>query len=356
MTDMTRRALLARAGATGAGLALTGSLLAACGDSDSEEDASPSGGAAEVATQLVFIKNAEYGGYWIADDRGFYREENVAPKFLAGGPNLPSASSVITGGGATLAIGEQLQAVADAVTKGADLVVLAGVFQKSPSGILSLPETPIREAGDIIGKRIGLQQGAKEFVDALLKVNGLPADYEQVPVGFDPTPLTEGACDGYVCFVTNQPLILKQKGIPYVATTYSDMGLPSYAGVVFAEREYVESNRAAVVGFLRASIKGWEINQRAPDLSAQLAVTKYGKDLKLDLAQQKLQAQAQVPLIKSDLTDEKGLLWLDQDQIAGPVYDGFRASGRTSLPPVERLIDLSPLEEAYNGKTALTTS
>ena len=81
-------------------------------------------------------------------------------------PTSPSAASIVTGGGANLAIGEQLQAVADAVAKGADLVVLGGVFQQSPSGILSLPDAPIREARDILGKRIGLQQGAKEFVDA----------------------------------------------------------------------------------------------------------------------------------------------------------------------------------------------
>ena len=124
--------------------------------------------------------------------------------------------------------------------------------------------------------------------------------------------------------------------------------------MIFAERAYVESQRAAVVGFLRASIKGWELNQRDPSLSARLATEKYGKDLKLDLEQQELQARAQVPLIKSPLTQEKGLLWLDAEQIAGPVYDGFRASGRTELPPVERLLDLTLLEEAYGGAKTLS--
>jgi len=76
-------------------------------------------------------------------------------------------------------------------------------------------------------------------------------------------------------------------------------------------------------------------------------------DLALAEHQQTAENEAQIPLLQSDLTRAKGLFWLDPDFIAGPVYTALAASGRTNLPDVNDLIDLSLLEDAFGGKTSL---
>jgi len=62
-------------------------------------------------------------------------------------------------------------------------------------------------------------------------------------------PLVEGACDAYTCFITNQPLTLKDQGIDYVAVPYSDLNFPDYADALFAKRSVIQSNRDAMVAF-----------------------------------------------------------------------------------------------------------
>jgi hypothetical protein len=86
---------------------------------------------------------------------------------------------------------------------------------------------------------------------------------------------------------------------------------------------------------------------------ATLAVKTYGASLGLDLHEQIMQNRAQVPLTESDLTRRRGgPLWISTSQIQHGVYRALRAAGRTTLPPVERLIDLSLLTKAY-GKNGL---
>lgn len=295
-----------------------------------------------VRTQLGWLKTVEFGGFWLADKKGYYRKVGVDPIWISGGPNIAATPPLVVGGQADLGV-DQLLTVVDAASQGSDLVVLGAIFQESPSGILSLPQAPIEKASDIIGKRIGVGGSSKPFIDALLQINGLPTDYTPVPVGFDPTPLLEGACDGFVCFVTNQPIALKLQGVPYVTATYSKLGMPGYADVLFGSRAFVSENRAILVDYLEAMIRGWSDFITNPQEAVDLTLSEYGKSLALDAAQQAEQARAQIPLIESS---SSRLLSLSKELVAGKIYDGFKITGRNDLPDVDKLIDTSLLEEA----------
>jgi ABC-type nitrate/sulfonate/bicarbonate transport system substrate-binding protein len=175
-----------------------------------------------------------------------------------------------------------------------------------------------------------------------------------VKVGFTPDPLVQGQCDAYTCYVTNQPLSLAEKGIEHLTVTYDAMGYKAYGNILFAKRDYLEKNRDLLVGYLRATIKGWEENELDPAVGARHSVDIYGKDLGLSLDQQIAENEAQIELTKSELTDRKGLFWIDKETVAGPMYDALRASGLAELPDIDRFVDTSLLEDAYAGKTKLT--
>ncbi len=223
------------------------------------------------------------------------------------------------------------------------MVALGSVCQENPAGILSLPKNPITKAHDILGKRIGVMGSAKPIIDALLQINGLPVDYTPVPVGFDPTPLIEEACDGYVCFVTSQPIMLKLKGIPYVTATYGQLGMPSYADTLYADRSYIEANRPHLVNYLTATLRGWNDFLQAPRDAVELTLSRYGRDLDLNPVLETAYASEIVPFIAAKGTR---LLSMSKELVAGPIYEFCRLTGRGNLPPVDRLVDLSLLEEA----------
>lgn len=350
-SSLDRRSFIRSSGLAAAGLMLGPSVLAACGSSD--DSSSGGDGSASPRVQLNWVKNAEFAGFWVADSEGYYEEENLTVNWLGGGPNIPNTEQITSGGGADLGLSTSYRGFVQAVNAGAQVVLLGAQFQRSPMSMLSLASNPVSTADQLVGKRIGATENDKPDIDAILELNGLPTDYEHVPVGYDVNALTNNDADVITAFITNQALILQEQGIDTEAVLFEDLGLVGYANLIYANRDYLEANRDVVVGFMRASVKGWERNQEDPDLGAELAVQDYGADLDLSLDQQRQESAAQVELIAGPLTEEKGLLWVSPDHITDAIYPGLAAAGVADLPDPDTYLDLSVLEDAYAGKTTL---
>lgn len=307
-------------------------------------------GPTPVRLHFNWLVDPGFGGYYVALDQGYYAEENLDVEIIHGGPNVPNPVQVLSAGAADIGIASPL-VIAEAVSGGADYVAVAARFQTTPFGMSSLPDNPIRTAADIVGKKIGGGAFDAVFLDALLTLNGLePGSYELVPIGFDPAPLPDGQVDGIANYMVSHPVILTARGIDNVAVSYADMGMPLYADMIFVNRSYLEENREAVVGFVRATVKGWEKFFADPDLGFDLMFDEYGAADNFLVREEQLPVhEAQVALMTSGLTAEKGLFWMDLDLIENEMYDVIRAAGVTDLPPVESLFDISVLEEAFGG-------
>jgi ABC-type nitrate/sulfonate/bicarbonate transport system substrate-binding protein len=361
LTDwsLTRRSFLTRAALAGGVLILPSGLLAACGSDDGGggEEGGTEGGTTSIQYQLDWLKNSEFAGFYIADSNGWYQEEGIKVKFLPGA-DVASHEAVVAGGGAELGNSSFLSRTVDAINAGSDLVVVGAGFQQSPIGLMSMPDHPIQTAQDIVGARIGLQEGATSEIKLILELNGLdPNDWTEVPVGYDPSPLLDGEVDGYYAYLTSQPLIFESKGMEvgkdFFVVSFQDLGWYQYGMLVITKRSYLEDQRDVVVGFVRATVKGWERAVQDPSEGVQLTLDVYGKDLGLDKETEAAQLDAQLPLMQSDLTQEKGLYWMDLDLLAGPMYEALRKGGRDELPEPEKLVDITVLEDAYEGKTSI---
>jgi ABC-type nitrate/sulfonate/bicarbonate transport system substrate-binding protein len=305
----------------------------------------PARASTTVTTQLQWIKDSQNAGWWVADADGYFRAAGIDSTVLAGGPNMSELEAIVDAGRADVSF-DTLERVIDANAAGTDLVIIGALYQHNPLALLSLPKNPIRSARDLVGKRLGLQQGGNVYMDAILTLNHLPKTYTEVVVGSTPDPLLQGACDGFLSFITNEPLVLAERGIPYVTATFEQLGYITYADCLFCRRDYVRAHRDVLVRYLRALQHGWATSVRDPELAARLTVTTYGTGLGLDERKELLTSRAQAPLFVSDETRAHGMLWIDKQRVAGPVYTTLRATGRTNLPPVDRLIDTSLLVEA----------
>lgn len=307
-----------------------------------------------VRVALAWINNVEYAGLWVADDKGYFKEEGIEVKTLPGGPNAPPAQVAVAAGGADLGYATWLPYL-DAIGRGNDFVLVAGTYPVFPLGIISLPGKPILKAADIVGKKI-LAQGPNErtVIDATLALNHLPKQWDFVPAGFSPEPLLAKAGDGYTAFGTNQAVTLELKmkmvrGKDFFFTSFDSMGYRAYASLIFTSRAYLQAERPTVVKFLRGMTRGWIANEKDPAVAAKLAVTKYGADLGLDLQQQTRQNELQQAMLRDPTKPGQKLLVLDRDAIAGPMYAAARASGRDKLPEVDKLCDFSVMQEVYAG-------
>jgi len=281
---------------------------------------------------------------------GFFAEENVAPEFEYGGPNVPHPVQILAGGAADIGFGG-LAIIADAVSQGDEFVIFGTRLQEGILGISSLASDPILAASDICGSKIGATPGDIVQLDALLTLNGLePGCYDMVPVGYDPSPVAEGLVRGQINYMNSHPVILDFMGIDNVAVSYADLGMQMYHDLAFVNRSFLDANRDAMVGFLRAMIKGWEAAFADPDAAIDLMMNKWGgAEIGMDILFQRPVHDAQVPLMTSSLTDEKGLFQMDFDLMASTMWDVLALTGIENLPSAESMIDTSLLDDAFAG-------
>ena len=347
---MDRRRLLTNSLRAAAGLAVLGSvptLLAACGDDEQTPTPGASGGAKNLGTldyQLSWIKNVEFAGQYIADTKGYYAAAGfTSVNLMAGGPNV-SQDSVVAAGKALVGISSP-DITGAAILKGAPLVLIGAQYQKNPFCIMSLKDTPINTPQDMVGKKIGVQATNEPVWAAFLKANKLdPASITKVPAQFDPAPLVNKEVDGWFSFFTNEPNLLKTQGHDTAVMLLNDHGYPMVSEVYVVRKDSLTSKRDALKAMLIADIKGWADSVKDPKLGANLAATKYGKDLGLDEAEQVLESEAQNTVVATDETKANGLFTITEEKIAETI--ATLALGGVTITK-EQLFDMSVLTEVY---------
>jgi len=327
-------------GALAGGLA-TALVLAAC--------SSGGGGGSDAPTaatlQLGWIANAENAGPYLAQKAGYFERNGVDVTINPGGPST-TVEPLVASGKALVGL-SSVDTVAKAVNEGADLVIVGATLQVNPMSVMSLASAPVKSLQDLEGKRLCVQTSGVAITDGILAANGIDkSKVRYVNADFDPSPLVSKQCDAFEAFSNNQPVTLKQQGIDTELFPMSDYGYHVWGDVLVTTKQALAdpTKRAAVKGILKSVIQGWQDALADPDAAAQYVVDGPGKNQKLDLQQQRLQAAAFVPLIKTADTDRDGLLSMSATGIAQNVKTLAAQKIPGDLPA---LFDTSLLKEIH---------
>ena len=89
--------------------------------------AGPALAADEVKLQLQWVTQAQFAGYYVALDKGFYEEEDLDVTILPGGPDI-APPQVLAGGGADAMLNWMPSALAAGPTTTSKPKALARVF------------------------------------------------------------------------------------------------------------------------------------------------------------------------------------------------------------------------------------
>lgn len=262
-----------------------------------------------VVHQLGWVKSVQFGGHFAAIDQGYFADEGIDAAFEAGGPGTDTTAAVATGQAMTS--DSDVDGVIRSRVNDIQVKAFAAIMQKTPGAIMSLAENPINSLADFPGKTIAMPNGTRPQVDALLIAAGIdPAEVNYVPVGTDPGILAAGQVDGYYGWATNQGVMLRARGVDIAVAYMNDLGVPGYAGVLFATDETLDTNRELLVRWLRAEIRGWQWHLDNPEEMARLMVEKYGQR-GLDLEAQTAESLLMQDFVPVGDAAEHGLLWLD---------------------------------------------
>lgn len=258
-----------------AGLLLCASLLLACGPEPTPTEPPMEA----VSLQLQWVTQAQFAGYYVALDKGWYAEEGIDLTINPGGPDLVPADLVAAG---TQDFGTSLLAdLMVAVQGGKPVVSIAQIQQTNGLLLLAKSASGIAGPADFAGKRVGVWLGGWEAqFDALMAREGLTTqDFELVSQGFSMEPFLNGSLDVASAMIYNEYHVVLESGVPAEDLNiidYADYGLDFPGDVLFTSQRLAEEKPDLCVRMLRASLRGWEYAVQNPGEAADI-VLKYDK-------------------------------------------------------------------------------
>jgi len=227
----------------------------------------PAHAADTVTLQLKWVTQAQFAGYYVAADKGFYKDEGLEVNILPGGPDVAPAQ-VIAGGGADVVVDWMLSALA-AREQGLALVNIAQPFKSSGMMLTCLKESGVSSPADFSDKTLGVWFGGNEYpflnwMSRLgLKTDGSAGGVTVLKQGFDVNPLLnkEAACVSTMTY--NEYYQVLDAGVAaddLVTFKYEDEGVALLEdGLYVLEKNLKDAAFAdKMVRFVRASMKGWK--------------------------------------------------------------------------------------------------
>jgi NitT/TauT family transport system substrate-binding protein len=271
-------------------LLLSSSLLSACGI-EAEPD--------EITVQLSWFHTVEFAGLYVAEQKGYYAEENLAVNLVPGGFEVSPVDEVLAGQADFGVTGsDQL------LTAGAENAPLTGVmtiFRQNPIALMALEGSGIRKPEDLKGKWVGiLSPNMRHMSDIhlLAMLRNVDMDVDDINTvliqDYTINGLTSEMMDVYSGFATNQAVEADLLGIDLNLIFPSEYGVLTYPNVLFTHDDLLQERPDVIERFVRATLRGYEDALENPREAAEITL-RY--DPNLDLAFQEASMYAQIPAI-----------------------------------------------------------
>jgi NitT/TauT family transport system substrate-binding protein len=248
----------------------------------------PASAADPVTLVLKWVTQAQFGGYYVAKDKGFYKDAGLDVTIKPGGPDV-APETIIAGGGADVIVDWMGGALA-AREKGTKLINIAQPFTKAGMELVCPKETGIKTEADFKGKTLGVWFFGNEYPfyawmnKAGLKTDGGPDGVTVLKQSFDVQPLIQKQADCISVMTYNeygQVLDAGFKPEDLVVFNYSAMGndLLEDGLYVLEDKLADPAFKDKIVRFVKASMQGWDYALAHPDEAAQIVVDNGGQDL-----------------------------------------------------------------------------
>ena len=303
----------------------------------------------EVKLQLKWVHQAQFAGFYMAQEKGHYAKENIKVTFLEGGQGIDSSESVISGKAYFGVVAPE-----DVLIKrsqGAPLTAIAAIYRRSAVVYLSMADSGIIRPADLLGKKVAAAGTAGAIRDfefqfyALMKKLGLDSKKLKI-VTYDPDYVTfyKGEVDVTAAFATGGLIKMRQKGLKLNLIWPSDYGIHFYSDSLATTDRLISEKPDLVTRFLRATLRGWQ--DAIDDYKQAVTVTlKYAqiKDLELQTAMM----EAMLPLVH---TGEDRIGWMKAEVWQG-MYQILLEQRLLARPfDVNQAYSLRFLKEVYGGK------
>jgi len=235
----------------------------------------------KLTLQLQWVTQAQFAGYYVALDKGYYDDEGLDVTIKPGGPDI-APPQVLAGGGADMMLNWMPSALA-ARERGVPIVNIAQPFKSSGLQLTCRKETGIKSPADFRGKTIGVWFFGNEYpflswMSQLgIPTNGGSDGVTVLKQGFNVDPLLQKQADCISTMTYNEYWQVIDAGVSpddLVVFKYQDQGVATLEdGIYVLEDRLKDADfQDQMVRFVRASMKGWKWAEANPDAAADIVL------------------------------------------------------------------------------------
>ncbi len=235
----------------------------------------------DVTLQLKWVTQAQFAGYYVAQDKGFYEEADLNVTIKPGGPDI-APPQVIAGGGADVIVDWMPSALASR-EKGVPLVNIAQPFKSSGMMLTCRKDSGITSPDDFKGRTLGVWFFGNEYpflswMSKLgLETTGGDAGVTVLKQGFNVDPILQKQADCVSTMTYNEYWQIIDAGIPedeLLVFKYEEQGVSTMEDGLYVLEENLADDAFVdkMARFVAASMKGWEYARENPDEAADIVL------------------------------------------------------------------------------------
>jgi polar amino acid transport system substrate-binding protein len=234
----------------------------------------------KVSLQLQWLDQFQFAGYYMAVEKGYYREAGLDVTLKPFQFGMLPSEEVISGR-ADYGTGRSSLLIDRINNK--PVVALAAIFQSSPNVLLARKDSGIKSIKDFKGKRIMLTRDAQDSItyQAMLNSEGLTFDdVVRQEHTFNLDDLIQGRTDLMACYLSNEPFRMQERHVEPIGFAPKDYGFDFYSDILFTSEQELQDHPKRVEAFLMASIKGWHYAFDHIDETVDTILAKYNSQNK----------------------------------------------------------------------------
>jgi len=228
----------------------------------------------KIVLQLAWKHQFQFAGYYTALHKGYYQEVDLNVTIVEGGEGKFSREEVLSGRAEYGIAGAELLLHR---AEGDPFVVLAPIFQHSPSILLIRKDSQINNLQGLIGKRVMLLPGKKDadILAAFLNEGISMESVQRLDQSYNLNDLIERRTDAVSAYITNEPWYLLKEGIESQSISPQTYGVDFYSDCLFTTSSEIQNYPDRVKKFINASLRGWNYALSHSEETIDLILSNY---------------------------------------------------------------------------------
>lgn len=234
----------------------------------------------KTSVQLMWLDQFEFAGFYIAKEKGFYKEFGLDVELKKYDTSINVVDEVIN---KKADFGTNSSSLIIDKSNGKDIVLLGSIFQSSPLILLALKDSNLKYLEDLKNKTLMISSEQQRFATfkSMFVSKGISLnDLNIVEHNFNIDDLLNKKIDVMLAYSTNEPFLLQEKGFESTIFNPKDYGFDFYEELIFTTKELAKNNPKLVKDFYKATIKGWEYAFENIEESVKIIHEKYNSQNK----------------------------------------------------------------------------